>query len=316
MRVCVLCGGYGGAKVAHGFALLGEEVELSVIVNTADDLELHGLYVSPDLDTVMYTLAGLANTQTGWGVRDETWSASEMLERYGAETWFRLGDRDLATHIRRTELLRAGQRQTEVTAQLSAALGISALLLPMTDEPVRTRVRTPAGWLAFQDYFVRRGHRDEVLEVDFSGIDAAHPTIEVEQAIDGAELIVIAPSNPFVSVGPILALPGVTDRLRAASAPVMAVSPIVAGAALRGPARDMLESLGAEPTAAGVARHYVERYPQLIDTFVLDKADEAVAAQVAATGVTPRMLGIVMADEGDRRRLAGDLIAARRTMQA
>jgi LPPG:FO 2-phospho-L-lactate transferase len=315
MRVCVLCGGYGGAKMAHGFALLGDSVELSVIVNTADDLELHGLYVSPDLDTVMYTLAGLANPQTGWGVRDESWSASEMLERYGAETWFRLGDRDLATHIRRTELLRVGLRLTEVTARLSAALGISARLLPMTDEPVRTRVRTPAGWLAFQDYFVRRGHRDEVLEFDFSGIDEARLTAEVEQAIDATELIVIAPSNPFVSVGPILALAGVADRLRAAAAPVIAVSPIVAGAALRGPAREMLASLGAEPTAAGVARHYAERYPRLIDALVIDTADEAEVAEVAATGITPVVLDIVMADENDRRRLAGELLSARRTMR-
>jgi LPPG:FO 2-phospho-L-lactate transferase len=315
MRVCVLCGGYGGAKMAHGFALLGDSVELSVIVNTADDLELHGLYVSPDLDTVMYTLAGLANPQTGWGVRDESWSASEMLERYGGETWFRLGDRDLATHIRRTELLRAGLRLTEVTAGLSAGLGISARLLPMTDEPVRTRVRTPAGWLAFQDYFVRRGHRDEVLDVDFSGIEHARPTTEVEQAIDTAELVVIAPSNPFVSVGPILSLAGVADRLRAAAAPVIAVSPIVAGAALRGPARDMLASLGAEPTAAGVARHYAERHPRLIDAFMIDSADEPEAAQVAATGITPAVRDIVMTDEDDRRRLAGELVSARRTMR-
>jgi LPPG:FO 2-phospho-L-lactate transferase len=308
MRVTVLCGGYGGAKMAHGFALLDESVELSAIVNTADDLELHGLYVSPDLDTVMYTLAGLANTQTGWGVRDETWSASTMLEGYGAETWFRLGDRDLATHIRRTELLRAGQRLTDVTAQLSAALGIRARLLPMTDDPVRTHVRTPAGWLSFQDYFVRRGHRDDVLEIDFEGIDGAPPTAEVEQAIDAAELIVIAPSNPFVSVGPILALAGLAERLRASAAPVIAVSPIVAGAALRGPARDMLQSLGAVPTAAGLARHYAGRYPRLIDIFVVDTADEAEAPQVADAGLLPSVLGIVMSDEDDRRRLAGELL--------
>ena len=196
-----------------GFELLGDEVELSVVVNTGDDLELHGLHVSPDLDTVMYTLAGLANTATGWGVADETWSASAMLERYGQPTWFGLGDRDLATHITRTARLGAGDTLTQVTGQLKDALGIHAALLPMTDEPVRTKIRTESGWLDFQDYFVRRHHADEVLELRFDGLSTARPTAEVLAAIESAELIVIAPSNPFVSVAPILALPGVADAI-------------------------------------------------------------------------------------------------------
>ncbi len=247
--VLVLAGGYGGAKLSHGVALAsaarasrGEApLDLRVIVNTGDDLELHGLSVSPDLDTVMYTLAGLANDETGWGLRDETWSTSAMLERYGAETWFRLGDRDMATHIRRSQLLREGRRLTEVTAELAARLDVAAQLLPMTDEEVRTEIRTPDGWLEFQDYFVRRGQQDRVLEIRRRGLESSRPTPEVRDAIAAADLIVVAPSNPFVSVGTILAVPGVLEALLAAPARVIAVSPVVGGKALRGPADRMLE---------------------------------------------------------------------------
>src|SRR4051794_32930626 len=207
--VVVIAGGFGGARMADGFALLGEDARLSVIVNTGDDLELHGLHVSPDLDTVMYTLSGLANDETGWGVRDETWSASWMLGRYGEPTWFRLGDRDLATHIARTKGLAEGARLTEVTARLARALEIDAALLPMTDDRVRTQLRTADGWLDFQDYFVRRGHTDEVLELRYDGAAAAMVTSEVVDAIGAADVIVIAPSNPFLSVAPILSVPGI-----------------------------------------------------------------------------------------------------------
>lgn len=308
VRVVLLAGGYGGAKMAHGFCLLGRPLELTVVGNTADDLELHGLHISPDLDTVMYTLAGLANAETGWGVRDETWSAAAMLERYGAETWFNLGDRDLATHVRRTELLAAGLRLTEVTASLCRALGVTARLLPVTDDRVRTQVRLADGWHGFQDYFVRRHHADEVLEVRFEDIADARPTGEVLAAIDQSELIVIAPSNPFVSIGPLLAVAGVTEALRASAAPLVAISPIVAGAALRGPAEQMLRSLGHEPTAAGVARLYAERHPGLIDMFVLDRADEELAPAVGAAGLTARLASSVMKNEDDRARLAAEVL--------
>jgi LPPG:FO 2-phospho-L-lactate transferase len=229
VRVVVLAGGFGGARMAHGFALLGEQVELTVIVNTADDLELHGLAISPDLDTVMYTLAELANAETGWGVRDETWSASAMLERYGEPTWFRLGDRDLATHVVRTAWLRVGRTLTQATEQLSSSLGVRAQLLPMSDEPMRSKIRTADGWLEFQDYFVRRRHDAEVLEVRFDGVELARPTPETLAVLAAAELIVIAPSNPFVSVAPILAVPGMRDAVEAAPATVVAISPIVGG---------------------------------------------------------------------------------------
>ena len=226
-KIALLAGGFGGARMAHGFALLGDSVELTVIGNTGDDLEIHGLHVSPDLDTVMYTLAGLANDETGWGVRDETWSASAMLERYGEPTWFRLGDRDLATHIARTARLRAGMRLTDVTRDLRSALGVAAELLPMSDDPVRTKVLTHDGWLDFQDYFVRRGHHDEVLDIRFDGLAEAQRDAEMLTAIQTADVIVIAPSNPFVSVAPILSLGGVLDALRASPAPTIAISPIV-----------------------------------------------------------------------------------------
>jgi LPPG:FO 2-phospho-L-lactate transferase len=308
MKVLLLAGGYGGARMAHGFALLGDAVQLTVVGNTADDLELHGLHISPDLDTVMYTLAGLANDETGWGVRGESWSAAEMLERYGAETWFRLGDRDLATHIRRTQLLRQGLRLTEVTAELTRRLAVTARLLPMSDDCVRTKVRTADGWHDFQDYFVRRGHRDEVLELRFDGIESARPTDEVLAAIHDAELVVIAPSNPFVSVAPILALSGLQEALLGVGATVIAVSPIVAGAALRGPAREMLRSLYGASASAGVARLYAERYPGLVDVLVIDEADRAEAQAVATSGIQPALARAVMRDEADRRRLAAELL--------
>jgi LPPG:FO 2-phospho-L-lactate transferase len=258
----------------------------------------------------MYTLAGLANDDTGWGVRDETWSATAMLATYGSETWFALGDRDLATHIRRSELLARGRRLTEVTEVLAGHLGVAARLLPMTDARVRTELRTPDGWLEFQDYFVRRGQRDSVLEVRRQGIEAARPTGEVLAAVAEASLIVIAPSNPFVSVGTILAVPGMLGALLAAPAPVVAVSPVVGGAALRGPADRMLVSLGGEASATGVARHYRERYPDLVDTFVIDAVDAAEAEALRATGVAVETRDTVMRSHADRRRLGEALLAA------
>jgi LPPG:FO 2-phospho-L-lactate transferase len=310
--VTVLAGGYGGAKLSHGLALASaarrtsgsEPFDLAVIVNTGDDLTVHGLEVSPDLDTVLYTLAGLANDQTGWGVRDETWNGAAMLERLGAATWFRLGDRDLATNLLRTERLRAGQRLTDVTAELARALGVEARLLPMTDQPVRTQLLTDDGWVDFQDYFVRRHHADRVDALRLVGNEDATPSPDVLDAIGSAELIVLAPSNPFLSIGPILAVPGVADALLAAPAPVVGVSPIVGGAALRGPADDLFRSLGGEPTAAGVAAHYQTRHPGLLDALVIDTQDANLAARVAATGVEAVVEPTVMRDDADRQRLA------------
>jgi len=307
-RVTVLAGGVGGAKLAHGLSLL-PDIDLTVVVNTGDDLELHGLAISPDVDTVLYTLGGLANQETGWGLRDETWSAHEMLRRYGAPTWFRLGDRDLATHLVRTSRLAAGATPTDVTRELAASLGVRARILPMADHPVRTRVRTPDGWLDFQDWFVGRRHADDALELRFDGIEDARPTDAVLNAIASADVLAIAPSNPFVSVGTILALPGVVAALLAAGAPVVAVSPIVAGAALKGPADRMFETLGGESSAVGVARHYVERHPGLLDGLVIDRADESQCAAIEKLGVAVLVTAAVMRDEPDRARLAEEMLA-------
>lgn len=317
-RMTLLAGGFGGAKLAHGFAQIAGElqIDLSVVVNTGDDLELHGLNVSPDLDTVMYTLAELANRETGWGVADETWSASGMLERFGAPTWFRLGDRDLATNILRTAALREGRTLTQATASLATALGIGAKLLPMTDSPVRTHVRTADGWLEFQEWFVGHRHADPALEVRFDGIENARPTAEVLGAIEGAELIVFAPSNPFVSVGTILAVPGMLRALSAAKAPIVAVSPIVGGQALRGPADRMFESLGGEASAAGVGHHYAERYPGLVDTLFIDELDAAALPQIEALGIRALTAQTVMQTDSDRAALARFVQSVSRSQMA
>jgi LPPG:FO 2-phospho-L-lactate transferase len=317
-RVTVLAGGYGGAKLSHGVALASATrqargagaIDLSVVVNTGDDLELHGLSVSPDLDTVMYTLAGLADDETGWGLRNETWSTSAMLARYGVDTWFQLGDQDMATHIRRTQGLRDGARLTDVTAELADRLAVPAHLLPMTDDPVRTEIRTVDGWLEFQDYFVRRGQRDTVLEIRRRGVEAARPTAEVSSAIAEAALIVVAPSNPFVSVGTILAVPGMLEALRQTSAPVVAVSPVVGGKALRGPADRMLESLGGRATAGGVVEHYERHYPGLVDVFVLDEADREEAEALRSGRAAVDIRDTVMRDYDARERLATEIIEA------
>lgn len=308
MNVVVLAGGFGGARMAHGFALLGESVDLSVVINTGDDVEVHGLHVSPDLDTVMYTLAGLANDETGWGVRDETWSASAMLERYGAPTWFRIGDRDLGTHVGRTKLLGDGRALSEVLAVMTRALGVDARLLPMTDDRVRTHVRTADGWLGFQDYFVRRHHADDVLELRFDGIERATPAPGVIEAIAGAEVIVVAPSNPFLSVAPILSVPGILAALLVARAPVIGISPIIGQQAVRGPAAEIMRSLGTEPSAAGVARHYAHAWPGLLDVLVIDEVDAAEAEAVNASGVRAHVAQTLIAEEMERRRLAQEIL--------
>lgn len=317
LKVTVLAGGVGGAKLAHGLTLDsaaqrqvgGLGLDIDVIVNTGDDLVSHGLQVSPDLDTVMYTLAGLANPDTGWGVTNETWSANAMFERYGAPTWFRLGDQDLATHVARTKLLNDGKRLTEVTGIMAEALGVPARLLPMSDDRVRTEIATADGWLEFQDYFVKRGHRDEVRAIRQQGIETASATPEVLASIAAAQLIVFAPSNPYVSIGTILAVPGILDALQASAAPLIAVSPIVAGAALRGPADAMLTSLGGEATATGVASLYAARYPGLVDLFVLDTADADAAGAIEALGMTPFVTPTVMHTEADRATLAAAILA-------
>ncbi|HTK44164.1 MAG TPA: 2-phospho-L-lactate transferase [Patescibacteria group bacterium] len=309
--IVLLAGGVGGARLAHGLQEhLGSR--LVVIVNTADDVERHGLLVSPDHDTVMYTLAGIDNREWGWGIAGETFAAAGMLERYGEETWFRLGDRDLATHVVRTARLRRGDRPTDIARDLQRALGVRAVILPMSDQPVRTEVLTDDGWLAFQDYFVRLHQEPEVRDLRFRGIDDASSTPEVDAALEAAEAIVIAPSNPFVSVRPILSVAGIEAGLQTArsrGASVVAVSGIVGGVALKGPADRMLMSLGHEASALGVARQYTG----IADTFVLDRLDEALEPPIRELGLRTVVTDTVMAGDPGRARLAAEVLEAART---
>ena len=312
-RVVELAGGVGGAKLADGLQVhLG--AGLTVIVNTGDDVERHGLAIWPDHDTVMYTLAGIDDRERGWGIRDETWSAIDQLGRLGEETWFRLGDRDLATHVVRTARLAAGDRPTDVAAHLQKALGIAATVLPMTDAAVRTEVRTDDGWLDFQTYFVGRRQEPTVHEVRFRGADAAAPTAEVLAALDAlqpTDAIVVAPSNPIVSIGPLLAIAGLRSAVAAArerGVPVVAVSGIVGGRALKGPADRMLVSLGHESSALGVARLYAG----WIDTFVIDTVDAELAPAIEALGPRVVVTDSIMSDDAGRARLAREVLRAAR----
>jgi LPPG:FO 2-phospho-L-lactate transferase len=304
--VVLLAGGVGGAKLAHGLQAHLDD-RLIVIVNTGDDLERHGMLVMPDHDTVMYTLAGLANREFGWGVEGETFAASEMLARYGEPTWFRLGDQDLATHIVRMARLRAGVGLAAACVELQVALGVPATILPMSDDPVRTQVRTDDGWLDFQDYFVARHQEPDVLEVRFAGAGEASPAPGVVEAIDEAPLVVLAPSNPLVSIAPILAVAGINEALLAArgrGVRIVAVSGIVGGKALKGPADRMLTSLGHESSALGVARLYAE----LATDVVIDTVDADLAPAIEALGLRVVVTDTVMTDDAGRARLASHIL--------
>jgi LPPG:FO 2-phospho-L-lactate transferase len=304
MKVLALAGGVGGAKLAAGLEAVLPPGNLAVVVNTADDFDLWGLRICPDLDTVMYTLAGIANAETGWGIEDESFAALDMLARYGEDTWFRLGDRDLATHVLRAARLRAGEPLTSITADLSGTLGVRSAILPVSDEPVATILDTPDGPLEFQEYFVRRGQKDEVLGIELRGIEDARPTDAVTGALGAADLVVLCPSNPVVSIGPILAVPGMREALEASRAPGVAVSPIVGGRALKGPADRMLASMGHEVSAAGVAM----MYQGLVEGMVIDRVDEEERSGIEALGMRVLATGAIMRDAPDRARLAREVL--------
>ena len=302
--IVALAGGVGGAKLAQGLALALSPADLTVVVNTADDFELWGLRICPDVDTVMYTLAGLADPVNGWGIAGDTYQALGAIARFGREPWFRVGDQDFATHVLRTERLRQGATLTEVTAELSGALGVAARVLPMTDDPVATLVDTPTGRLAFQDYFVARRQADDVVGVVFAGVEAARVPEGVTAALAAAEVIVLCPSNPIVSVGPILAVPGMRAALTGAVAPIVAVSPIVGGRALKGPADRMLSSLGHEVSVVGVAALYAG----LIDGLVVDEMDRGLVPRIEELGLPALVTRTVMGGAEDRRRLAAEVL--------
>jgi LPPG:FO 2-phospho-L-lactate transferase len=293
--IAALAGGVGAARLLGGMTRVVPERDITVVVNTGDDTVLHGLHVSPDLDTVTYSLAGVVNPETGWGLAGETWAVMDALERYRGATWFRLGDRDLATHLYRTQRLRDGAPLSTITAEVAASWGVGPRLLPMSDDPVRTRVTLagdggvgPGGRpedrdreVEFQDYFVRRRHAVEVQAVRFEGAESARPGPGVLEAIEAATTVVVCPSNPIVSIGPILAVARIEDAIARRRADTVAVSPIVAGAALKGPADRLLTELGHEASVVGVARLYAP----LASTLVVDEADAALADRVESEGV-------------------------------
>jgi LPPG:FO 2-phospho-L-lactate transferase len=301
--VLALAGGVGGAKLALGLARALPPERLTVVVNTGDDQYFHGLHVSPDLDTVMYTLAGLANPETGWGLAGETFHSLDMLRRYGADdTWFNLGDRDLATHIRRTQLLGQGATLTQVTAELCRRLGITHSIVPMSNDPVRTVLDTEAGVLSMQRYFVQQRSQPAVKSISYEGAQQAAPAPEFLSALQEASLVVFCPSNPFLSLAPVLALPGVRQRLKdlQSSAFRVAVSPIVGGAAVRGPAGKIMGELGHEVSCVGVAR----QYQGVCDVLLIDEQDAHRAKEIAKLGLKPVVAPIIMESESDKIALA------------
>jgi LPPG:FO 2-phospho-L-lactate transferase len=301
-RYLALSGGVGGAKLALGLTHLLAPDELTVVVNTGDDFEHLGLHVAPDLDTLMYTLAGLSNPDTGWGRVGESWQCLNALGELGGETWFRLGDRDLSVHLQRSVRLRAGASLSTVTAELYGALGIKHRALPMSDQPVRTLVHCDAGTLAFQHYFVRERCAPRVSAFSFDGAAQARPAPGVLEAINDPQLrgVVICPSNPFLSIDPILSVPGLREALRDCAAPVIAVSPIVAGLAIKGPTAKIMKELALPQTAAAVAAHYGD----LIDGYIIDATDDALAAQIAAQKLRVISAQSVMVTLDDRINLA------------
>lgn len=308
--IVVLAGGVGGARMAHGLQQTLPPGQLVAVVNTADDFTHYGLHISPDLDTVMYTLGGIADPVNGWGVAGDTRQTLDAISRYGRDPWFLLGDQDFATHILRTERLRQGISLTEVTADLAAALEIPSPILPATDDLVATQILSPDGWLDFQDYFVGRRQADDVLDVRIAGIEQARASHLALKAIATAECIVVAPSNPIVSIGPILQTPGLRRVLAQTSAPVVAVSPIIGGQALKGPAANMLRTLGHDVSALGVARIYSD----LIDGMVIDHADAELGPQIEATGTPVMVTNSIMGDAADRARFAREVVGFARSL--
>jgi LPPG:FO 2-phospho-L-lactate transferase len=305
MSVLALSGGIGGAKLALGLYRVLPPGQLTVVANTGDDFEHLGLSISPDIDTLLYMLAGIDNPEFGWGRHNETWTFMAALETLGGETWFKLGDGDLATHVERTRRLAARENLSQVTDDFRRRLGISARLLPMSDDLVRTRLRTDEGWLDFQDYFVRLRASPVVREIAYAGVTEAraNPDFLAVLAGDDLELVVICPSNPFLSIDPVLSLPRVRNALRACRAPVVAVSPIIGGKAVKGPTAKIMAELGLPAGAAAVAQHYED----ILDVFIADEAD---ASEVEDLGIPVRLARTLMSTIEDREDLARAVLAA------
>jgi LPPG:FO 2-phospho-L-lactate transferase len=304
-NIVALAGGVGGAKLAYGLAQIVSPEKLTIIVNTGDDFEHLGLHVSPDLDTVMYTLAGIANPGTGWGVKDESWNMMSALARYGGPIWFQLGDRDLATHLLRSNWLREGYPYNWVTKELNRRLGVRCTVLPMSEQPVRTIIQTAERELPFQEYFVQKQCEPVVKSIRFEGVDEAQPSREVTNAIRNADAIIYCPSNPLVSIGPILAVPNLRRIIAAAQVPKIGVSPIVQGEALKGPAAKMMTELGLEVSAVGVANYLKD----VLTGFVIDHLDEAHQDAITDLGLRTLVTATIMRNNEARVQLAKEVLA-------
>jgi len=302
--IVVLAGGVGAARFLQGLVQVVPQQRLTVIVNTGDDRDFYGLHVSPDLDIVMYTLAGIVDEKNGWGIRDDTYHTMQQLTRYGNEDWFLLGDRDLATHIHRTNLLRQGKTLSEVIEGLRKNLGLELRILPMSDQPIATHIQTPVGLMHFQEYMVKRHCTDEVQDVVFVGASAARPAPGVLDAIKDAEAILIAPSNPIVSIGSILAVPGIHDALHETSGMVVAVSPIVGGAPIKGPADKLMRGLGMDVSAVGVARCYRD----FLDVMVIDEQDAQLISKIEDLGIPTVTTNTIMRDNAAKVALAKSVL--------
>jgi LPPG:FO 2-phospho-L-lactate transferase len=300
MRLVALAGGTGAAKLLRGLDALLERGAMTVVGNTGDDAEIWGLHVSPDLDTVCYTLGGLLDEERGWGLRDESFRTLGEMVRFGEPTWFNLGDRDLATHLHRTRLLAEGRPLSEVTAKLAADLGVRHAVVPMSDQPVRTRVLGPDGWLGFQEYFVREKTQVEVRAVEYAGAPEAKPAPGLVEAIGAADAVLVCPSNPVTSVGPILSVPGIVEALHRTRAPVLAISPIVGGRAVSGPAGRLMAARGLPVSALGIAQSYAP----WLDVLIIDDDDAALAPSIEAAGARPVVASTLMTGRVEAMRLA------------
>ncbi len=304
--ITALAGGVGAAKLLLGLTKIMDPKDLTVIVNTGDDIELHGLHISPDLDIAAYTLAGIADDEKGWGIKEDTFYCLNALKTFSGEEWFNLGDRDLATHIYRTNLLRKGNTLSEVTAKISKALSVKTTILPMTDDRFETRIVTPVGTMHFEEYMVKRGAKDAVLGVEFSGAENAEPATGVIEAIKDAEKVIACPSNPIVSIGTILSVKGVREALKSTNARKVAVSPIIAGAPMKGPADSLLRGLGLEVSAFSVAKLYAD----FLDVFVLDVQDAGEKKRIEQLGIEVKLAHTLMRNMEDKVSLARKVLMA------
>ena len=303
--IVALTGGTGGAKLIEGLAAQLGADELTIVCNTADDTRVHGLYVSPDLDTIIYTLAGIVDRGKGWGVTDDSFAALNQLGRLGGETWFKLGDRDLALHIRRTQLISEGMKLSEVTDQLRRALGVEIKIVPMSDEIVETRVNTPQGEISFQEFFVKEHWAREVTGIRFLGVEHSRPGAGVLEAMRGAKGVIICPSNPITSIGPMLAVPGIRSALAELAVPVVGVSPLIGATAVSGPAHKLMTACGYASSSLGVARYYQD----LVDCLFIAAEDQNVASSIQALSIVPVCTEIRMTSAEDKRRLAAEVLA-------